>query len=225
MGRRPKPKETTIGTPFKEDGLLGLDPKEIKDHDFFNSLPPDQQKAIVEGKKKLLAEKEKVMSEEPVVPLPPKQFMAKKVEENKKPIVEKNIEAEFEVVERQLEAKAQTITPDSDDLLETSLSQSFEQENQIKAVAKELFSSSNIELKTEVNHDEINNVTRLQFLKEKFNIANVDVLVNNFLKLRVSKDRKSRAEFIEALQSDNRNQNSPNFMQKLFGGGGNNNNP
>ncbi|MEI6887617.1 MAG: hypothetical protein WCK31_05275 [bacterium] len=134
-----------------------------------------------------------------------------------------NSNVNVEKVERNLDAHS-VISAESDDLLETSLSQNFETENNIKTVSKELFSKTNIELKTEIDHDEINNITRLQFLKEKFMISNVDVLVQNFLKLRVSKDRKSRKEFIDALQMENRNSNAPSMMSKLFGGGGNGNN-
>jgi len=119
------------------------------------------------------------------------------------------------------ELLATTSTGNTDELLETSLSQTFEQENSIKTVSKELFNTNGIELKSEVDHDEINNITRLHFLKEKFGISNVDTLVSSFLRLRVSKDRKSRREFIEALQTENRNSNpGGSLMARMFGGGG-----
>jgi hypothetical protein len=108
----------------------------------------------------------------------------------------------------------------NDPLLETSLSQTVESENTIKSVSKELFTHSNIDVKTEVSHDEINNLTRLRFLRDRFNVQNVDTLTQSFLALRVSKDRKSRREFIEALQSENRSSQGGNFLSKMFGGGG-----
>lgn len=114
------------------------------------------------------------------------------------------------------------ITPD--ELLETSLSQELEQESNIKTVSKELFNNNAIDLKSEVTHDEINDLTRIRFLKEAFGISHTDSLIVSFLSLRVSKNRQSRREFIEALQTENRNANQGgNFFSRLLGGGNNNN--
>lgn len=110
-------------------------------------------------------------------------------------------------------------TEDYDELIETRLSQDIEQENSIKTVSKELFSKDSIEMKTEITHDEINDITRLEFLAAKFGISNVDVLKSSFLRLRVSKNRKSRGEFIASLQTENRNNNpAGGFLSKMFGG-------
>lgn len=111
-----------------------------------------------------------------------------------------------------------------DALLEDNLSQEVESDNSIKSVSKELFNKESIDLKTEVTHDEINHLTRMRFLEQKFQTENIDVLINSFLRLRVSKNRKSRAEFINALQTENRNAQGSGFsLSKLFGGGSNNN--
>lgn len=148
------------------------------------------------------------------VPLPPEEYKAKK----KTPVVEEEKILVYPDEERKLEARANNQY--GDDLLETNLSQEIESENNIKAVSKELFNKQNIALKTEVSHDEINNITRLRFLEEKFQIKNVSVLVNSLLELRVSKERKSRREFIDALQTENRSTNAGSFMSRFFGGGG-----
>ena len=111
-----------------------------------------------------------------------------------------------------------------DPLLEHSLSQELEQENTIKSVSKELFTRRDADLKTEVSHDEINDLTRLRFLEERFGIDNVAVLTNSLLSLRISKDRKSRREFIESLQQENRNNNSSGLLARAFGVNNNNNN-
>jgi hypothetical protein len=103
------------------------------------------------------------------------------------------------------------------ELIENNLSQMVETENNIKTVAKELFNKGSIELKSEVTHNEINHITRIRFLGEKFRLANMDYLTDNLLSLRVSKNRKSRNEFISALQSENRNQQGGGFWQKMFG--------
>lgn len=111
-----------------------------------------------------------------------------------------------------------TAKPDRDvDLIENNLSQMVETENNIKTVAKELFNKGSIELKSEVTHNEINHITRIRFLGTKFRLENMDYLTDNLLSLRVSKNRKSRNEFISALQSENRNQQGGGFFNKLFG--------
>lgn len=162
-------------------------------------------------------------------PLPPK----KKQEQYKEPVID-DVEGFFEEphvkkVESQIVPVYQRNGEHLDPLLETSLQQEIESESNIKSVSKELFSHQNIDLKTEVSHDEINNITRLQFLKHRFGIQNIDVLTDTFLRLRVSKQRKSRQEFISALQTENRNAQGGGLIGKLgnmFGGnGGNNNNP
>lgn len=110
------------------------------------------------------------------------------------------------------------------DLLETNLSRDVETDSHVKSVSRELFNRSNIDLKTEVNHDEINQVTKIRFLEDKFGIANADVLIQSFLALRVSKERKSRREFVESLQTENKNAQGGfgQAISKLFGGGNNN---
>lgn len=108
-------------------------------------------------------------------------------------------------------------------LLENTLQMEVDQEHHVKSVSKELFNRENIDLKTEVSHDEINHVTKIRFLQDKFGVDNVDILLKSFLNLRVSKKRQSRREFIEALQTENRNSQGGGFMSRLFGGGNNNN--
>lgn len=108
-------------------------------------------------------------------------------------------------------------------LLENTLQTEVEQEHHVKSVSKELFNKENIDLKTEVSHDEINHITKIRFLQNKFEVDNVDILLKSFLNLRVSKKRQSRREFIDALQTENRNAQGGGFMSKLFGGGNNNN--
>lgn len=110
-------------------------------------------------------------------------------------------------------------------LLENTLQSEVEQEHHVKSVSKELFNKENIDLKTEVSHDEINQITKIRFLQDKFEVANVNILLKSFLNLRVSKKRQSRREFIDALQTENRNAQGGGFFSRLFTGGGNNNNP
>lgn len=108
-------------------------------------------------------------------------------------------------------------SPSSDELF----GRPVEQDDSVKSVAKQLFSSDVIDLKTDITHNEINDLTRLRFMQEKFKVqstGNLDHVISSFLRLRVSKDRKSRREFIEALQTENRNQQGGSIWSKLFNG-------
>lgn len=107
-----------------------------------------------------------------------------------------------------------------DELLEHNLSRDMEQDSTIKTVSKELFSSKDIDLKTEVSHNEINQIVKLNFLKARWQVDNIEVLTDSFLRLRVSKERKSRREFVETVQLENKNAQGGGWMSKLFGGGG-----
>lgn len=107
------------------------------------------------------------------------------------------------------------------DTLEQQQHNLMEQDNDIKTVSRELFSRQNIEAKTELSHNEIIHVTKLRFLKERFGVRNVEDLITSLETLRVSKDRKSRKEFVDALQTENRSNQGSGFFsgfKKLFGG-------
>jgi hypothetical protein len=105
-------------------------------------------------------------------------------------------------------------------LIENDLSMDVQEQNNIQSVSKELFNRDNIDLKTEVSHDEINHISRLRFLQKKYGIQNVDVIIDSFLTLRVSKSRKSRAEFIKALNNETETESGKGFWSKILGGGG-----
>lgn len=104
-------------------------------------------------------------------------------------------------------------------LIEEQLGIHTETESNIKSVSKELFNSDKIDVKTELSHDEINMVTKLRFLERKFKLRNIDVLVGSLLTLRVSKDRKSRSEFIQALRSEDQDAQQSGFLKKFLGAG------
>lgn len=117
------------------------------------------------------------------------------------------------VQDRELVASTREFLPDN--LLEQNLQQEVTSEHHLQTLSKELFSKHNIELKTEVSHNEINHITKLLFLQDRLLIDNVDVLISAFLKLRVSKERKSRREFVESLQTEARNQQGSGFMNSM----------
>ena len=76
---------------------------------------------------------------------------------------------------------------------------------------KELFDIEDIEGKTELTSEQVMIVARLKIigkrLKEYYGVDVVEDLVRNFLTLQISKDRKSRQEFVSAMQSEQSLQN------------------
>lgn len=86
-----------------------------------------------------------------------------------------------------------------------------------QVIAKELFISDRIDLRTEVTKDEINLITKLRFLDKRLGLENVDLLLDSFLNLRVSLDRKSRGEFIRALTPNSAGEPPKSGWRRLFG--------
>ena len=103
-------------------------------------------------------------------------------------------------------------------LIENDLAMEVKQDTNVTAVSKELFNSQDVDMKTDVSHDEINNIARLLFLEQRLGVRNISVVIDKFLRLRVSKNRKSRAEFIMALNNERKNEEG-GFLTKLMGGG------
>lgn len=72
---------------------------------------------------------------------------------------------------------------------------------------KELFDSEDIDVKTELKPEQVMIISKIRFLsrhlKNKYNVDKLDELVDDFLRLQVSKDRASRKEFVSAFQSRN----------------------
>jgi len=78
----------------------------------------------------------------------------------------------------------------------------FDDENQGLQVVKELFSDTNIDMKTELSDNEIKNLCAIHFLAKEFKISYLDNYIERLLRLRVSKARKGRAEFIQAVKKE-----------------------
>lgn len=152
-------------------------------------------------------------------------FIAEELEELPEIITKKPSIPEFTTERQQnvpaMAAKEATPFIPEDELLEHNLSRDMESDSNIKTVSKELFSSKDIDLKTEVSHNEINEITKINFLKARWGVDNIEVLTDSFLRLRVSKERKSRREFVETVQLEGRNQQGGSFLSRMFGGGGN----
>lgn len=76
---------------------------------------------------------------------------------------------------------------------------------------KELFDVEDIEGKTELSGEQVMIVSRLKILgsvlQKEHGIDTINEFIEHFLKLQVSKDRKSRQEFVSAMQSEQSMQN------------------
>ncbi len=85
------------------------------------------------------------------------------------------------------------------DLIENDLDTSVQlnEKSDFKNIGEELFTDRNINLRTELNAQQIRSATRLRFLEKKYGLKHVDVVLSNFLTFQVSKDRKGRSEFVE----------------------------
>lgn len=66
----------------------------------------------------------------------------------------------------------------------------------------QLFKTDNIEVKTDLNEEEVSIMARLQFLVKELDLKNFGFALDKFMQLRLSKGRKSRKEFIEAIKKD-----------------------
>lgn len=97
------------------------------------------------------------------------------------------------------------------------LEQMFSGEGQTESsILKELFNSKNIKVKTELTGDQVSIVSRLFLMADITKRPYLRTVLNEFITLQVSKDRKSRMEFVEAHRD--RQQNAQNgLLNGLFG--------
>jgi len=86
-------------------------------------------------------------------------------------------------------------------------------------IAKELFTAENIDMKTEMTIQEITNFSRAEFIKEIFAQDSLSIFIDKFERLRVSKDRKGRAEFVETVKDNNKDEGGLNNLANLFKAG------
>ena len=81
--------------------------------------------------------------------------------------------------------------------------------NEVVEVLKELFKADNIEMITELSNDEIALVTAIDTIAEYKNIDIWKHAKNLFIKLKLSKNRKSRKELIDAIKGQYSRNNAP----------------
>ena len=83
---------------------------------------------------------------------------------------------------------------------------------------KELFDNTQVESKTELTGEQVLIIARFKLLgkyfNDKYKIDYIDTFIQDFLKLQISKDRKSREEFVSAFQSKN-DERAGGLMDKI----------
>ena len=81
-------------------------------------------------------------------------------------------------------------------ILESFINKNVKEEKE----SKELFSNANIETRTDLTTSEIIGIAKLKFLCDEYGLDNFRKMLIYFMELKLSKDRKSRKEFIEAIK-------------------------
>lgn len=85
----------------------------------------------------------------------------------------------------------------------TDISQEINDNVTIRGL-NELFNvtDENIDIKTELEPREIRQILRLKFMAKEFKIIGLDKWIIKFMRLRLSKERKSRKEIIDMIKAD-----------------------
>lgn len=71
-----------------------------------------------------------------------------------------------------------------------------------KKESQELFSKEHIEVKTDINEEEVSIISRLKFLCDELDLNNFRKALIYLMELRLSKGRKSRKEFIDSIKKE-----------------------
>jgi len=72
--------------------------------------------------------------------------------------------------------------------------------NQNTESVRELFTEKNIKVKSDLDKHQISIIARLMFQAELTGLPELKQILDEFITLRVSKDRLSRQEFVKAVQ-------------------------
>lgn len=87
-------------------------------------------------------------------------------------------------------------------------------EEMLNKTIREVFSTDNIEVRTDLNVNQINALSKGLLFADHFNSDILRKLCKNIMSLSLSKDRKSRGEFVDLTK------NNLNRQDELLGGGG-----
>jgi len=110
--------------------------------------------------------------------------------------------------------------PPQDDVSSSAIDEAFSGElSNENDIIKELFSVKNIYAKTDLSEEEISIVSRLYYLSDYIKHPQLAMLLDKLLMLRISKNRKSREEFVKAhTGTQTKNQQSFGYMPMGNGG-------
>ena len=94
--------------------------------------------------------------------------------------------------------------------------------NEIAEVLKELFKGANIDMITDLTPDEIRLVTRIYIIADMKKLESWKNGLNYYMKLVLSKNRKSRREMLEAVKGYSSPQGLANKLNPANWGGNRN---
>lgn len=87
---------------------------------------------------------------------------------------------------------------DSDDSIENMFRN---EQSALQNDVKELFHEDKIKARTDLSLRQIKMITKAYYLAKLTGVDEINNLLKDFLTLSISKDRKSRAEFVEGLKA------------------------
>jgi hypothetical protein len=108
------------------------------------------------------------------------------------------------------------IVLDSDDTIESM----FRNEaNAMQNDIKELFHEDKVKARTDISVRQVKLVTKAYYLAKLTGLKEINLILSDFLTLSISKDRKSRAEYVEGLKAkiDNAIQQGAMNIRGQFG--------
>ena len=101
---------------------------------------------------------------------------------------------------RELSQQSQNnILPDIDESSIDKMMMNEQSANQDNV--KELFHEDKVKARSEINSRQIRLITKAYYLAKITGMKEIHEILNDFLVLSISKDRKSRAEFVEGLKA------------------------
>ena len=106
----------------------------------------------------------------------------------------------------------QVIIPPNEDTQVLSALQTMQMKNEVAEVLKELFDEKKILMMTDLTTDEIKLIVRIKMIAEMKNIKYWNDGLELFMKLVLSRDRKSRREILEAIRGYTK---SEGFLSRL----------
>ena len=108
------------------------------------------------------------------------------------------------------------VNVDSDDSIENMFRN---EQNSMQNDVKELFHEDKVKARSDISNRQIKLITKAYYLASITGMSEIHAILKDFLTLSISKDRKSRAEYVQGLQNklDNALQQSMINTRGQFG--------